>query len=107
MENIRVKPNGDISLPEAVRKEMNIKSGDKISIVKNGDGEYTIKTAREMLFDKIKVEVFNMADELGLTTVEEIRNLTAELVESYEQAERGELLDGAKTLQELRASYGV
>ena len=104
MENIRVAQNS-ITLPARVLKDLQIQKGDNIVLVKNADGDYTIRKPTDVLFDEIKQEVFSMADELGLKTIEEVRQMAVDLLHSYEESERGEALNGAEALAKLRATY--
>ena len=106
MESVRVAKNS-ITLPDSILKDLQIQNGDSVVLVKNDDGGYSIKTKRDILFEDMKREAFAMADELGLTTVEEVRKLALDLLHSYEESERGEVLDGESTLSDLRASYEI
>jgi AbrB family looped-hinge helix DNA binding protein len=51
MATATVTSKGQVTIPVEVRKELGLKTGDKLFFVKRDDGEYTLKTKTGSVMD--------------------------------------------------------
>lgn len=70
MLNVRVNPKGQITLPREIRRKLNIKSGDQMAVILDGDQivfkpftttlrdiRGSVKVSGEQDFEKIRADV--------------------------------------------------
>lgn len=72
MLNVRVSPKGQITLPREIRRKLNIKSGDQMAVILDGDQivfkpftktlleiRGSVKVSGEQDFEKIRADVLS------------------------------------------------
>ena len=78
MGTVRVMPDGRVTIPAAIRKRLNLKTGDKICFIEQ-DGRVRIENAAMYAFEKIQNDFMGEADRLGLNTIDDVVDLVKEV----------------------------
>ena len=78
MELARITSKGQITLPIAIRRQLNLKDGDKVAFIEK-DGQYVISNPTKLAILEAQEAFVGLADELGLKTEEDVINLCKEV----------------------------
>ncbi len=78
METVCVMPGGRVTILTAIRKRLNLKTGDKICFIEQ-DGRVRIENAAVYAFEKIQKDFTGEADRLGLNTIDDVVVLVKEV----------------------------
>ena len=78
MEMARVTSKGQITIPIAVRKLMNLKEGDKICFFEQ-DGRVYVENSALIAFEKIQKDFEGEAERLGLNSIDDVTALVKEV----------------------------
>ena len=78
METVCVMPGGRVTILTAIRKRLNLKTGDKICFIER-DGRVRIENAAVYAFEKIQNDFTGEADRLGLNTIDDVVDLVKEV----------------------------
>ena len=78
METVRVMPGGRVTIPAAIRKRLNLKTGDKICFIEQ-DGRVHIENAAVYAFEKIQNDFMGEADRLVLNNIDDVVDLVKEV----------------------------
>ena len=78
METARVMPGGRVTIPDAIRKRLNLKTGDKICFIER-DSRVRIENAAVYAFEKIQNDFTGEANRLGLNNVNDVVVLVKEV----------------------------
>ncbi len=89
MELAKISTNGQITVPVEIRRQLNLRSGDKILFVENRDGDIVLRNAseesdyeRKASLDALRVaqaDFAGVAKEMGLETEEDVQKLVDEI----------------------------
>lgn len=104
MESSKISAKGQITLPLAVRKAMNLNEGDIVAFEKI-DGAYLLKSIDAIAIKKIKEQMGDLATDLQLNTLEDVADFILELDSSLTQAKNGNVVDSETMFKELRNKY--
>lgn len=104
MESSKISAKGQITLPLAVRKAMNLNEGDIVVFEKTEDA-YLLKSIDAVAVKKIKEQMSGLADDLQLNTLEDVANFILELDTSLTQAKKGNVVDSDTVFNGLRKKY--
>ena len=71
MELSRISSKGQVTIPVAIRKKLNLKEGDKVLFMED-EGKIFITNASLVAFRKIQTEMEGEAEKPGLKTEEDV-----------------------------------
>ena len=78
MELAKITTKGQITLPISIRKELNLKDGDKVAFMEK-DGNYIIVNPISLTIDKAREEFKGEAKKLGLKNEEDVAEMIKEI----------------------------
>lgn len=78
MEIARVTTKGQVTIPIAIRKLMNIKEGDKIVFFEE-NGKIFVENAALLAFNRIQEEMKGEAEKAGFSSEEELQTFVKEI----------------------------
>lgn len=78
MNLAKISQNGQITIPSEVRKDLGLKSGDKILFYKNKAGETVVSNASLNAISRAQLAFIGAANELGLKDDSEVQALINE-----------------------------
>ena len=78
METVRVMPGGRVTIPAAIRKQLDLKNVDRVCFIEQ-DGRVRIENAAVYAFEKIQKDFTGEADRLGLNTIDDVVVLVKEV----------------------------
>ena len=78
MELAKITTRGQITLPIALRKKLNLKDGGKVAFVESA-GEYKIINPTKFVVKEAQEGFTGLADELGLKTEDDVFELCREI----------------------------
>lgn len=78
MELAKITSKGQITLPIAIRRVLNLKDGDKVAFIEK-DGNYIIVNPVSLAIDKAREEFVGEAERLGLKTEEDVAKMIKEV----------------------------
>ena len=78
MELVKISSNGQITLPMAIRRNLNLKDGGKVAFIEHG-GVYTIINPLSLAIENAQTAFEGTAEKLGLKTEEDVVNLVKEV----------------------------
>ena len=78
MEVAKITTKGQITIPIDVRKDMNLKDGDKVVFVKQ-DGKYYVENASLVAINRIQKAFEGEAERLGLKDEEDVVKMVKEI----------------------------
>ena len=78
MELAKITTKGQITLPISIRKELNLKDGDKVAFMEK-DGNYIIVNPISLAIDKAREEFKGEAKRLGLNNEEDVAEMIKEI----------------------------
>ena len=77
MELAKITTKGQITLPIAIRRELNLKDGDKVAFIEK-DGNYILINPISLAIDKARKEFKGEAERLGLKNEEDVAEMIKE-----------------------------
>ncbi len=77
MELAKITTKGQITLPISIRKELNLKDGDKVAFIEK-DGNYILVNPVSLTIDKVRDAFKGEAEKLGLKTEEDVAKMIKE-----------------------------
>ncbi len=78
MELAKITAKGQITLPISIRRELNLKDGDKVAFIEK-DGDYIIINPVSLAIDKARKAFEGEAERLGLKDEEDVVKMIKEL----------------------------
>ena len=78
MELAKINTGGQITLPFAIKKKLNLKDGGKIAFIED-DGEYRIINPTKLVIMEAQKNFEGLSDELGLKTEDDVFELCREI----------------------------
>ena len=78
MELAKITAKGQITLPITIRRQLNLKDGDKVAFVEK-DGQYTIVNPTVIAFENARKAFDGEAERLGLKNINDVVNLVKEV----------------------------
>jgi len=78
MEVAKVTSKGQITIPIDIRKRLNLKDGDKVIFIEEGE-KIIFANAAKLAFSNIQKEFISEADRLGLKDEQDVVNLVDEI----------------------------
>ena len=79
MNLAKVSSNGQITIPIEVRRNLGLKSGDKILFLENDRGEYSISNASATALKQAQKDFEGVAESLGIYSDEDVQELVNEV----------------------------
>jgi bifunctional DNA-binding transcriptional regulator/antitoxin component of YhaV-PrlF toxin-antitoxin module len=77
MQTARIT-NGQIKIPEKIRKDLNAQDGSQIAFIKNKQGQYTIENAGLIALRELQTAYSGTAEMLGLKNEEDVVKMIKE-----------------------------
>ena len=74
MELAKITTKGQVTLPIAIRRQLNLKDGDKVAFIEK-NGQYTIINPTKLTILEAQEAFAGLADELGIKTEEDVVEL--------------------------------
>lgn len=78
MELAKITSKGQITLPIAIRKMLNLKDGDKVAFIEK-DGNYIVVNPVSLAIDEVREEFKGEAERLELETDEDVVQMVKEV----------------------------
>ena len=78
MNLAKISANGQITVPVEIRRQLGLKSGDKILFIKKQNGEIVVSNASAAAIRKAQEAFTGAADELGVSGEDDIQALVDE-----------------------------
>lgn len=78
MELAKITAKGQITLPISIRRELNLKDGDKVAFIEK-DGNYILVNPISLAVDKIRDDFKGEAKKLGLETEDDVVNMVKDI----------------------------
>jgi AbrB family looped-hinge helix DNA binding protein len=78
MEIAKITTKGQITLPLAIRRQLNLKDGDKVAFIEK-DGQYTVVNPTILAFENAQKAFDGEAERLGLKDVDDVVKMIKEL----------------------------
>jgi len=89
MEIAKITTKGQITLPLAIRRQLNLKDGDKVAFVEK-DGKYTVVNPTILAFENAQKAFEGEAERLGLENDEDVVAMIKEIrKENWEKRNAG------------------
>lgn len=79
MNLAKISANGQITVPVEIRRLLGLKSGDKILFFQKQDGEIVISNASSTAIRKAQAAFTGAAEEMGVSSEEDIQALVDEV----------------------------
>ena len=79
MNLAKISSNGQITVPVEIRRQLGLKSGDKILFLQKPDGEIVITNASAQPPRKAQAPFSGVAEEVGVTNDEDVQALLDEV----------------------------
>ncbi len=79
MNLAKISANGQITVPVEIRRLLGLKSGDKILFFQKQDGEVVISNASSTAIRKAQAAFTGAAEEMGVSSEEDIQALVDEV----------------------------
>lgn len=73
MELAKISSNGQITLPVAIRRRLNLKSGDKVLFFERGNGDIVVGNASVSAIRQAQTAFTGVAAELGNPSEEDVQ----------------------------------
>ena len=77
MEFARIKEQGQITLPISIRRELNLKVGDKVAFIEK-DGSYELVNPTVLAFKNAQKAFEGEAERLGLKDIDDVNKMIKE-----------------------------
>ncbi len=78
MNLAKISANGQITVPVEIRRQLNLKSGDKILFLQNQNGEIVVSNASAAATRKAQAAFAGAAEAMGLSSEADIQTLVDE-----------------------------
>ena len=78
MELAKITTKGQITLPISIRRELNLKDGDKVAFIEK-DGNYILINPVSLAIDKARKDFKGEAERLGLKDEEDVAEMIKQL----------------------------
>ena len=78
MELAKITTKGQITLPISIRRELNLKEGDKVAFIEK-DGNYILVNPISLAIDELRKSFNGEAKKLGLKTEEDVVKMIKEI----------------------------
>lgn len=79
MNLARLSPNGQITVPIEIRKQLDLKTGDKILFIENQNGDIVISNASAQAVRKAQSAFSGAAGEMNIKSEADVQSLVNEL----------------------------
>ena len=79
MNLAKISSNGQITVPVEIRRQLGLKSGDKILFFQKPDGEIVISNASAQTIRKAQAALSGVAEEMGVYNEEDVQALVDEV----------------------------
>lgn len=79
MNLAKISANGQITVPAEIRKQLNLKSGDKILFFRNQSGDIVISNASAQALQRAQVAFAGAAEEMGVADEQGVQALVDEV----------------------------
>ena len=79
MNLAKISANGQITLPIEIRRQLGLKSGDKVLFLKNSNGEIVINNASAQAMYNAQQSFAGVAEEMGVYDDEDVQALVDEI----------------------------
>lgn len=79
MNLAKISANGQITVPVDIRRQLGLKSGDKILFLKNEKGEVVINNASAQAIYNAQKAFDGIAERIGVTNDDDVQNLVNEV----------------------------
>ena len=79
MNLAKISANGQITVPIEIRRQLGLKSGDKILFLENKDGEIIISNASANAIRKAQNAFSGAAEAMGISSEDEVQALVDEV----------------------------
>ena len=83
MNLAKISSNGQITVPVEIRRQLGLKSGDKILFLQKPDGEIVISNASAQAIRKAQAAFSGVAEEIGVYNEEDVQALVDEVRYKY------------------------
>ena len=80
MELAKITSKGQITLPISIRRNLNLKDGDKVAFIER-DGQYILVNPISLAIDEVRCAFDGEAERLGLKDVDDVTKLVKEVRE--------------------------
>ncbi len=78
MELAKITSKGQITIPIQIRKKLNLKEGDKVVFITEGD-KVVLENSTKLAINEARKDFKGLAEELGLETEDDLVNLVREV----------------------------
>ena len=78
MELAKITSKGQITIPIQIRKKLNLKEGDKVVFITEGD-RVVLENSTKLAINEARKDFKGLAEELGLETEDDLVNLVREV----------------------------
>lgn len=78
MELAKITSKGQITIPIQIRKKLNLKEGDKVVFITEGD-KVVLENSTKLAINEARKDFKGLAEELGLETEDDLVNLVKEV----------------------------
>ena len=79
MNLAKISANGQITVPVEIRRQLGLRSGDKILFLQNQNGEIVVSNASATAIRKAQAAFAGAAEEMGVSNDEDIQALVDEI----------------------------
>lgn len=79
MNLAKISSNGQITVPVEIRRQLGLKSGDKILFFQKPNGEIVITNASAQAIRKAQAAFSGVAEEAGIHSEEDVQSLVDEI----------------------------
>ena len=79
MNLAKISSNGQITVPVEIRRQLGLKSGDKILFFQKPNGEIVITNASAQAIRKAQAAFAGVAEEAGIHSEEDVQSLVDEI----------------------------
>ena len=79
MNLAKISANGQITVPAEIRKQLNLKSGDKILFFRNQSGDIVISNASAQALQRAQAAFAGAAEEMGVADEQGVQALVDEV----------------------------
>jgi AbrB family looped-hinge helix DNA binding protein len=79
MNLAKISANGQITVPDEIRRLLGLKSGDKILFLQNSNGEIVINNASSQAIYKAQKAFEGVAEQMGISNEDDVQELVNEV----------------------------
>jgi AbrB family looped-hinge helix DNA binding protein len=79
MNLAKISSNGQITVPAEIRRQLGLKSGDKILFLQNSSGEIVINNASAQAIYKAQKAFEGVAEQMGVSNEDDVQALVNEV----------------------------